>query len=424
MNKLMNLDRRGFLKAAGVALALPVMDVSPLRVSAQSKSEPPRRRMVLIDLTFGLHAPNFFPKKAGRDYELTPYLQVLKEFRNDFTVISGVSHPEVDGGHMARVSFLTAAPRPLSPSFKNSISVDQVAAARIGDKTRFSSLSLSSLTGTSISFTHTGVEIPPDRSPAALFAKLFLDGTEQERQRQIQKLKDGQSVMDSVLDQAKRMQKRMGTSHGEKLDQYFTAVRETEQALLKSEAWQLKPKAKVNVPPPKDITDSSDIIGRSRLMYDLMHLALQTDSTRLITFLNSGINGVPVIDGVTQDYHALSHHAQVESRLAELKLIEEAQLKVFGEFLQKLRSTKEEGATLLDNTMVLLGSEMGNANSHDCYNLPTIIAGGGFKHGQHLAFNTKDNYPLPNLFVTMLQRLGLEIDKFASSTGTMRGLEV
>lgn len=415
-----SLNRRTFLKGAGVALSLPLLDAMvPVRAAEALLA---KRRMVLIDLGFGLHAPNLFPTKAGKDYESTPYLDVLREYREQFTIISGTSHPDVDGGHHAAKSFLTCAPKPTSASFKNSISLDQFAAEKIGPETRFSSLTLSLMDGRGISYSRSGGEIPSDAKPSQLFAKLFLEGKPDEKQRQVERLKDGQSVMDAVLEKAKSMQMRVSPRDRDRLDQYFTAVRATEARLVKAEAWEQKPKPQVDAKPPQDIANGADVIGRSRLMFDMMHLALQTDSTRIITLYNPGMNAVPPIPGVTQDYHNLSHHGQDEKRLAELKIVELLQMQVFAEFLDKLKKTKEADGTLLDRSMVMLGSDLGNASSHDNHNLPIILAGGGFKHGQHLAFDTANNYPLPNLFVSMLQRLGLEVDKFASSTGTMTGL--
>lgn len=417
------IHRRTFLRGAGVALSLPLLDMMHSPRAAAGATERPKRRMVLIDLGFGLHAPNLFPEKSGRDYETTPYLEVLKEFRDDFTIISGTSHPDVDGGHFAAKSFLTAAPKPTSANFKNTISLDQFAAEQIGLETRFSYLTLSLMAGRGISYSRSGVEIPSESRPSKLFARLFLDGNPDEKQRQIQRLKDGQSVMDAVLDKARQLQKRLGAADRAKLDQYFTAVRATEERLVKAEAWEHKTKPRAKASPPQDIANSADVIGQGRLMFDMMQHALETDSTRLITFFNPGVNAVPPIAGVTQDYHNLSHHGQDEERLAQLKVVELEQLKLFAEFLGKLRATQEEGSTLLDQTIVMFGSDLGNGNSHDNRNLPIILAGGGFNHGQHLAFDQSHNYPLPNLYVSMLQRLGLEIDQFASSTGTMTGLE-
>jgi hypothetical protein len=416
------LDRRTFLRGTGVALSLPLLDAMlPRFVSAADKSRP-RRRMVLIDLGFGLHAPNLFPEKSGRDYEPTPYLDVIREFRDQFTIISGSSHPDVDGGHHAAKSFLTAAPKPTSANFKNSISLDQLVAEQIGLETRFGSLTLSMMAGRGLSYSRSGVELPSESRPSQLFARLFLEGKADEKLRQMQRLKDGQSVMDSVLENVRRMQQRLGARDRDKLDQYFSAVRATEQRLVKSEEWEQRPKPHVDAKAPQDITNSADVIGRARLMFDMTCLALETDSTRVVTLYNPGVNAVPPIDGVTQDYHNLSHHGRDEERLAQLKIVELEQMKLFAEFLGKLRETREEGGTLLDHTMVMLGSDLGNGSSHDNHNLPIILAGGGFKHGQHLAFDRVRNYPLPNLYVSLLQQLGLEFDRFASSTGTMSGL--
>lgn len=418
------IQRRTFLRGAGVAMALPLLDAMRPAIgrAAQASESKPRRRMVMIDLGFGLHAPNLFPEKAGRDYETTPYLDAIQDFREQFTIISGTSHPDVDGGHHAAKSFLTAAPKPTAANFKNTISLDQFAAEQIGLETRFASLTLSMSSGRGLSYSRSGVELPSESRPSQLFARLFLEGKPEEKQRQMQRLQDGRSVMDAVLENARRMQQRLGARDREKLDQYFSAVRATEQRLVKSQDWELRPKPRVDAAAPQDISNTADVIGRAKLMFDMTCLALETDSTRIVTLYNPGVNAVPPIAGVTQDYHNLSHHGRDEERLAQLKIVELEQMRIFGEFLGKLRDAQEDGAPLLDRTMVLLGSDLGNGSSHDNHNLPILVAGGGFRHGQHLAFDRDNNYPLPNLFVSMLQQLGLEVDRFASSTGTMTGL--
>ena len=176
--------------------------------------------------------------------------------------------------------------------------------------------------------------------------------------------------------------------------------------------------------PPVDITNYVEITARVRLMIDLMHLALQTDSTRFITFALNGFNAVPAIPGVTQDWHNLSHHGQDPAKLAELRVVELQQMTLFGELLKKLKESKEEGGTLLDRTIVLFGSNLGNASSHDNKNLPILVAGGGFKHGQHLAFDPRKNPPLCNLYVQFLRRLGADVNSFGSSNGTILGFEL
>jgi hypothetical protein len=419
----MELSRRTFLRAAGVSLALPWLDaLAPARVFGAPAVKPPTR-LVCICTPLGLHPPHLFPEKAGKDYALTPYLEILKDFRDDYTVMSGLSHPEIENSHDSIFSFLTAAPHPeRRTGFRNTISLDQFAAERIGVETRFPSLSLSG-EGFSLSWTRSGALVPSDFSPSRLFAKLFIEGRPDEVADQARRLRDGQSILDTVGDQAKKMKADLGANDREKLDEYFTSVRELEQRLVKAEEWAKKPKPKVDAKQPQDIPNSGDLIGRTRLLFDLTRLALQTDSTRLITILLGGASLVPPIPGVTMAHHDLSHHGQDPTKLEQLKKVEVEKLKVLRDLLAKLKQTKEDGASLLDRTMVFFGSNLGNASNHSCKNLPVLLAGGGFRHGRHLAFDPKDPPPLCNLYVTLLQRLGIEADKFGSSTGTLTGLE-
>ncbi|MCA9122400.1 MAG: DUF1552 domain-containing protein [Planctomycetaceae bacterium] len=420
MRKL-NLSRRSFLRASGVAIGLPFLEALQDRTAAAESSV--RHRMVAVNVGLGLHAPNLIPTSAGRDYELTPYLQVLGDLRESFTVISGASHPEVGGGHLSGKSYLTAAKHPNSAGFKNTISIDQYAAEQLGAETRFGSLSLTS-SGPGLSWSRAGVEVPAETRPSRVFQQLFLAGKPQEQAAQIQRLQDGQSVLDLVMQQAKQMGSRLAGRDRQKLEQYFEAVREAERRLTKAEAWEARPKPHIDVKPPQDETDSTKIVECMKLMYDMMHLAIQTDSTRFITYYFTGMNQVPAISGVDIDYHNLSHHGKDPAKLAQLAIVELEVVKAFGNFLRKLSTNEDGEASLLDSTMVLFGSNLGNASSHDTKNMPIILAGGGFKHGQHLAFDQQNNYPLPNLYVSMLQRLGLETETFASSTGTMSGLEL
>lgn len=415
-------SRRTFLRGAGVTLALPLLEaMAPVR--AQSAPAPPRR-MICINTSLGLHTPNLYPVKTGRDYELTPYLEPIKNFRSEFTLFSGLSHPEVDGGHPTEVSYLTAAPHPRSDSFKNTISLDQYAIERLVPDTRFASLVLSTSSGRGLSCTRAGVSIPAEDRPSRIFRNLFVDGTRAEIETQVQRLKQGQSIMDTVLDQAKDFQRDLGRQDRDKLDEYFSAVREVELRMVKAQDWSRRPKPKVNARVPVDVTNPQEISARVRLMIDLMHLALQTDSTRFITFSLAGLNAVPVIPGVTHDWHNLSHHGQDPAKLAELRIIELQQMVLFNELLTKLKNTREQSGSLLDQTIVLFGSNLGNASSHDNKNMPIIVAGGGFKHGQHLAFDPQKNPPLCNLFVQFLRRLGDDAKVFGSSSGTIPGFEL
>jgi hypothetical protein len=418
------MSRRRFLRSAGVSLALPWLDALAPRRAPGAAPPRPRRRMVCICTPLGLHPPYFFPQKAGKDYALSPYLDVLKDLRDDFTVISGLSHPDVGPSHDSIYSYLTAAPHPeIRAGFRNTISLDQLAAEHIGGETRFDSLSLS-CEGFSLSWTRSGALVPSDCWPSSVFARLFLEGRPDEVQAQARRLQDGQSILDAVRDQARTMQSGLGSEDRDKLDEYFTSVRELERRLARAEQWSKKPKPKVSVKPPQNIQNSADVAGKARLMFDLIHLALQTDSTRLITLLLLGTSSVPPVQGVSLGHHDLSHHGQDPNKIAQLKKVELEVMKTFRGLLVKLKQTREEGASLLDRTSVFFSSNLGNAGTHSTRNLPIVLAGGGFRHGRHLGFDPKSPPPLSNLYVSMLQRLGVEVDRFGSSTGTLSGLEV
>ena len=416
----MTLNRRNFLRAAGVSLALPWLDAL---APAQQAAAPPRR-MVCICTPLGLHPAAFFPEREGRDYALTPHLEPFRDMRNDFTVISGLAHPETGSSHDSIYNFLTAAPHPeRRAGFRNTISLDQFAASHIGGETRFPSLALS-CEGFSLSWTRSGALVPSDSFPSSVFARLFLEGRPDEREAQIRRLRDGQSILDAVGAQAKSLQPKLGAGDRDKMDEYFQSVRELERGLAKSEQWSQRPRPRVDVPPPQNINNGADLVGKARLMFDLIHLALQTDSTRLVTLLLLGTSLVPPIQGVNMGHHDLSHHGQDPTKIAQLRTVELEKMRTFRAFLTKLKDTREHGATLLDHTSVFFSSNLGNASSHSTRNLPVMLAGGGFRHGQHLAFDARNPPPLSNLYVSMLQRLGINADRFGSSTGTLTGLEM
>jgi hypothetical protein len=426
------LPRRAVLRAAGACLALPLLDaMTPAFARADERLDADRgetvpRRMLAVCVDLGFLPDFFFPAEAGPDYRLSPYLEVIGEHRGDFTVFSGVSHPEVVGGHGTDKSFLTAAPHPTRGGFRNSISLDQYAAGHIGHRTRLPALGLRVGPGSgSLSYNADGVRLPAESRPSEVYRRLFVQGTPAEVQAQLQRLRDGQSLMDSLADKLKGLTNRVGGRDRERLDQFLTSVRDVERRLAADEQWEQRPRPQVEAPVPEDVLDLSALVPRMRAMYDLARLALETDSTRLVTvFVTQGFNPKVDLPGVTIPHHALTHQSQLADARKQLRTIEEAELKCLGELLTGLKSAREGGATLLDRTMVLHGSNLGNANRHDNRNLPVLLAGGGFRHGHHLAFDKNDNEPLPNLFVTMLQRLGIETDRFATSTGTIPGLEI
>ena len=429
-------SRRKFLRSAGILLSLPMLDaMTPAfaavakRLAADATPGGKPRRFFGICNNLGLLPEHFFPKENGRDYPLSPYLEVLKEHRDDFTVFSGVSHPDVDGGHPADNCFLTAAPHPGSGGFRNTISLDQYIGERIGHLTRFPSLTLGVNVQQglrSLSWTGSGVLIPCEET-ADVFSRMFLQGTKAETEAQARKLETGQSILDAVAGQAKELQRTVCARDRDRLDQYFTSVRDLEQRMQMSREWERKPKPKVSASVPLDPASPKAYMEKVSLMYDMARLAFETDSTRSISLLLDSVNSPAIEFGdvkTSDGYHNLSHHGKSKEKLAQLKTIDEWHMKLLAELFDHLKAVREDGEPLLDRTMILYGSNLGNANTHVTTNMPTIFAGGGFKHGQHLAFDTQHNYPLPNLFVSMLQRMGLETDRFASATGTMRGLEM
>ncbi len=419
------LSRRTLLRgSAGVSIALPwLSSMVPAfgREASAATSSP--RRFVGISNALGFHGPNLFPKKSGRDYQTTRYLKPIEDLRDQFTVISGTSHPGVGGGHKAEPCILSAAPYSGS-NFRNTISLDQVMARELGGDTRHPSLVLSSNGTTSTSYTANGSMIPPENSPQRLFAQLFTDDSPASRMAQQQRIREGRSIMDIVSEDAKAMQRRLGPGDREKLDAYFTSVRDLERRLVVNQGWAVRPKPTVNAKAPDPVSDASDTIALQTAMHDVIFLAIQTDSTRFITMHTSGNGGRVPLQGVEQGYHQLSHHGRDDKKIAQLAIIEDAQMKSWGDLVRRLHETQEADGTLLDRTMLLLTSNLGNASAHDTKNMPVVVAGGGFQHGQHLAFDRENNYPLPNLYTSMLQRLDLEVDAFASATGTMRGLKM
>ena len=408
------LARRTFLRAAGATLALPLLEAMTPVFGGNDQVGKSPRRMVAIQTNQGIMPQFFFPKKAGRDYESTPYLDQLKAHRNKMTVFSGVSLPGVDGGHAADKCFLTATPHPARGGFRNGVSLDQLASEFVGNETRYPSLVLAMSTeNRTLSYTRSGAPIPAENSPRKLFEKLFLQGKPEEIKAKVESIRQGRSMLDFVGEQSKRLDGILSKQDQARMDQYFTSVRELEHRMHSSEEWQYKPKPKVAALPPQDIMDNKQFVARTRLMFDIMKLALETDSSRILSLF---------ID--TTLIHNLTHHGGRAEAITELKSHEVGQFEALNDFLSHLNSVSENGQPMLDRTMVLYGTCMGSANSHTNLNLPVLLAGGGFRHGQHLAFDKKNNYPLSNLYLSMLQRLGIEKNSFSTSKGTMRGLEM
>jgi hypothetical protein len=423
------VSRRQFLRGAGVAVALPWVDAMRPAFAAAPEPAPPRRVLAICN-NLGLIADKFFPTAAGPNYELTPYLELIKDHRDRFTVFSGVSHPDVDGAHAAELCFLTAAPHPANSGFRNTISLDQYVAERVGHLTRFPSLQLAvnaDPTRRCLSWTGSGAMIPSEDKASVVFRRLFLQGSAADVDARVRQLAMGRSVLDAVADQTRGLQAGLGPKDRDRIDQYLTGVRDLEKRLAAAGEWERRPRPKVTAAVPTDPPSPALYMDKVRVMYDLAKLAFETDSTRLVTLMLDGASS-PVIEvegaDITVGYHDLSHHGQSPEKLAQLEQIDREHMRKLNGLFDGLAASREAGGSLFDRTMVVYGSNFGNASSHVNTNLPVVFAGGGFRHGRHLAFDRGHNYPLANLFVSMLQRLGVEADRFASSTGTMRGLEM
>ncbi len=423
------LHRRSVLRGAGVAMGLPWLSAmqhafagNELAANGNESSSP--RRLVAVTIGLGLVSDNLYPSQTGVDYTPSRYLKSLEDLKDRMTLVSGASHPGVNGGHRAEASILTATPIGSAGNAKNGISLDQYLAKHRGIETRFPSLVLSTGGNNSPSYTENGAMVPALDSPAQLFTKLFVDDSLAKREAQAARVRQGRSIMDLVAEDAKSLGRELGGDDRDRLDLYFTSVRELEKRMAEAERWSKLPKPKVDAKKPLDVGNPSDIVARIGMMCDVLRLSLETDSSRFITLHIPGAGGVIPIDGVEEGYHTLSHHGQDEEKLEQLALVEGAILSRWGQFLRELGQVDDGDGKLLDHTSVLLTSNLGNASNHDNRNMPVILAGGRYRHAGHLAFDRRNNAPLPNLYVSILQQLGLEVDQFASSTGTLSGLEI
>ncbi len=422
------INRRKVLRGAGVVMALPFLNGMQSVFSASNEQTTPRR-MLLISNNLGVLPKLFFPMSAGRSYELSPYLSVLKDFRNDFTVFSGLSHPAVNGGHSTENCFLTAARGPTRSGFRNSISLDQFAAERLGPVTRFSTLNLGvniDKANRSLSWTRDGVLLPAEDRASALFRKMFVQGDSDDVARQVHRLNERGSILDTLLDDAARLNRQLGAADRDRMDQYLTSVRHVEERLNAAREWEQRPKPEALQPEPDDIHDVKRLIPKFELMLLMAQLAFESDSARIVTLMVDAF-ATPAFQlnettTTTDGYHNLSHHGQSEEKVKQLEEVDYQQMALLNRLFRSLSEKQEQGQRLLDRTMVLYGSNMGDSNTHDNTNLPIMLAGGGFDHGQHLTFDQESNTPLSNLFVSMLQQCGIESDEFGSSSGTLAGL--
>jgi hypothetical protein len=424
-----HIPRRTFLRGLGITLGLPMLECMSPVFAKSAQSQIPKRMLVIAN-NLGVLPKNFFPSTTGRGYALSPYLETLSEVRNEFCVFSGLSHPGVTGGHSTDNCFLTSARGAFKAGFRNSISLDQYAAEKLGQVTRFPTLNLGvniEKANRSLSWTRDGTLLPAEDSAAALFNKMFVQGSAEEVENQLLRLKQRGSVLDTLNAEAGRFSRTLGSMDKARLDQYLTSVREVEQRLQTAGEWEQRQKPVATQPAPTDINDSKLFFEKFDLMLSIAQLAFETDSTRIVTLMvdafRTPVFSLPGQKATTETYHNLSHHGQKEEKVQQLEAADRQHMALLRKLIGNLADQQEGGQRLLDRTMVLYGSNLGDANIHDNTNLPILLAGGGLQHGQHLAFKRDNNKPLCNLFVTMLQNMGVDTDTFGSNAGTFNELK-
>ena len=450
MHKSWHLSRRTFLQTSGVTIGLPLLEAMTPQGkrarAAETKSAP--RRLACFYVPNGVNNSTWIPKTTGFDYELAPAHEPLKELKNDFSIISGIGHPDIEVGHRAGDTFLTGAVLNATPGYeyKNSISFDQLAAEHFSPFTRFPSLELSRAGGTgptrhthTMSFSRDGVPLAAENNPRLVFERLFVETNASSRDAAKQRFADDQSILDIIRDDTRSLNRRLGKRDQQKLDEYLTSVRAVEQQVKRSQAWMDVPKAQVGAKDfnfevnPRSHTDLRDYL---RTMFDLTFLAFQTDTTRVSTFqIHPETSGQDfnAFLGFGGNYHGFSHHGGAKENLEKLFKIDRFHIEQFAHFMQRLKAAQEADGSMLDRTLIVYGSAMNNGDTggHYATNIPLLFAGGrglGTKQGQHLAYKQKENKrhddrpenpPLANLFVTILQHLGVPAESFASSTGAI-----
>ena len=415
------LDRRFFLKGAGVAIALPMLEAMAPAGRAAGARKKPVKRFVCLSNNYGVYQKAFFPdpSQAGADYEMPETLRALEKHRSDVTLFSNLDHG-FTGGHQG-VPVLLSGVRPiLAHNYpEGNISLDQKLAEYHGAATRFRSMTLGCRERNLLSFTRTGVQVPNIDLRAA-YRAMFFEDTPEKKASQADQFKRHNSILDVVLDQAKSLNRELGKQDQEKLEEYLDSVRTLEQKIVQQEPWLDRPKPKTDVPEPNP---GNGIEPQLKATIEMIALALQTDSTRAITLSSGFVNGDFGLNG---GYHGFSHHGERDEPVAALKKIESYQIAMMSYLIDLLKAQEDplNGGTLFDHTSILFGCGMATG-THQTKNLPLVLAGGGFKHGEHKVYPEPDGQRVPaaNLLLSILQNCGLEIDRFGASTGSLTGLE-
>jgi hypothetical protein len=423
---MQTMNRRRFiLKSLSATLALPALpSIMAGAVGGNSAVQTAKgagagaRRFVAIGNLLGYQVKQLFPESTGTAYEQTTLLKPLWENRRHMTVYRGLDHG-IKGGHFAVHSFLSGVLNSEAQNRPNgNVTIDQFIADEIGFQTRFPSLTVGSEGGIhggcQIAWTKSGVRVPPITGPAELFDRLFVSDSQERQNRRNQENRLQASILDTVLGEANRLSKRVNREDKSKLDEYFTSIRDVEKRLELRQRWASLPKPK----PPFERPENKNKVEDLPMLYELIALALQTDSTRIAT-LEIGGDFLPQNLGIDKSYHGLSHHGNDEAAIKNLIALETYQIEHFAKFLTRLSKMEDGDRTLLDSTAVLFGSGIGDANTHKNSDLPIILAGGGFRHGEFkkVPSSGPNKVPLCNLFVDIAQRMGVETDSFGTSTG-------
>ena len=438
------LNRRHLIRGLGVALSLPLLDaMMPMVYAAPSKFRPlPKSRgahprLMCCYIPNGVNILEWVPKNDGKDYALSSTLEVLKDQRADFSILSGLGHPASKGGHSGADTWLTGADLESVPGsdYSNSVSFDQVVAEVHGRETRIPSLQFSDQSGTgsagnshTLSFDRSGTPLPAENSPKRIFERLFVPDTAADRAAALQTFAEKKSILDGVLAEAQSLRRRLGKTDQRKLDEYLTSVREAEDRVQRLEQW-------IDVPKP-DVSSQDLQLGSQPgnahdrpmwldVMLEVTYLAFLTDTTRVVTFEWSREAGG--YGGGGENHHELSHHGGDAGMLKKLAEIDRFHVSRLARFMEFLKATADNDSTMLDNTAIIFGSGMnsGEGGEHSPKNLPLLVAGGhrlGLKHGQHLAFDPNNHPPLCNVLLTLAQQLGVPADAFRDSSGTITGL--
>lgn len=391
---------------------------TPVVLAASASASGQAKRLVCIGTYLGFHRDHFFPKQTGKTYELPYVLEPLKPFRDQFSIFSGLDH-RGRNGHEGWKAWM-------SGYASGSVSMDQLVAAHVGDKTRYASLQVtcgSPQDDARVSYTKEGIALPMIGRPSVLHQTLFRSDGDKSRIKYV--LNGNASVLDGVLEEAKSIRRQVSKRDQQKLDEYLTSLRGVEKRLQKQEAWLKIPYPKSDYEiPPLDPISPEQALECETIMYDLMALALITDSTRVLTFMVPGWSQVFEIDGkrLSTGYHGLSHHGNEAKKIAEYNLVGREHVKRFERFLDKLTAHQDpHGQSLLDSTIVVYGSGMGDSNTHDNSNLPTLVAGGGLQHGHHWAHDraSSNKRLLGDLYISVMQQLGLNIEGFAGASNNL-----